>query len=295
MTGFLIYDKPEGITSFCAVNRVKKLTGAKKAGHTGTLDPLATGVLVIALGNASRFIELLPRSEKRYEAAFLTGFATDTLDITGKVTLNTGKTASLEQIRAVLPRFTGQITQLPPMYSAVKKDGIRLYELARKGICTQREPRTVQVYSLKADKKGDGFVLDITCSAGTYVRTIIDDIGTQLGCAAVMTELRRTHSNGFDIKDSVSPDGLEALVSSGGLLSSIIPVDTALGDYPAVTVTQAQAVRFANGGELMRERLSHIPQDCLYVRVYSPQGGFLGLGEPDCGTLKVKRVFAAEV
>lgn len=290
MTGFLILDKPEGLTSFSAVSRVKRLTGSKKAGHTGTLDPLATGVLVVALGCAARFIELLPDSGKQYKASFVTGFCTDTLDITGTVTRKTGVTASLEQVRSVLPLFTGDIMQLPPMYSAVKKDGVRLYELARKGIDAQRQPRPVTVCSITADADGDEFTLDISCSAGTYVRTVIDDIGAKLGCGAVMTKLRRTRSNGFLIQNSLTLSELEALAASGTVASSIISVERAFDSFPALSVTAAQAVRFSNGGELMRERLGTQPYSPGLYRVYSPQGGFLGLGELEADALKVKRL-----
>lgn len=297
MNGFLILDKPQGLTSFAAVSLVRRLTGIKKVGHTGTLDPMATGVLPLALGAATRFIELLPRSDKAYRAKILLGLTTDTLDITGKV-LSRGKPdVTLSDFEKALGQFTGPIKQIPPMYSALSKDGVRLYDLARQGLEIEREPRDVIIYSaeiVEADESAGEFTVDITCSAGTYIRSLADDIGRLLKCGAVLSELRRTSANGFSETECLTPEDLEKKLNNEGSTSVLVPLDRALGAYGEIRVTVPQAVRFKNGGSLALERLK-APLETGYFRVYSPENEFLGLGEikPLEDQLKVKRVFVS--
>ncbi len=290
MTGFIILDKPKGITSFIASGKVRKLCDEKKVGHTGTLDPMATGVLPVAVGQATRFIDLLPSHDKRYTASFRLGETTDTLDITGKTLTVSGEIPNEEAVLKALNGFKGVISQLPPMYSAIRKNGKRLYELARQGIEVEREKRTVTVYSLDfVSRNGNEYTIDVKCSKGTYIRSLISDIGDELGCGAVMTSLRRTLSNGFDISQAHGENELKKASDISGLL---LPVDNALRDYPEITVSEAQAKRFKNGGELDIERLRYSLDESLY-RVYSSEKSFLGLGEYTDGSpsLKVKRVF----
>ena len=192
MTGIIPLYKGENITSFFAVAKVRRIAGEKKAGHTGTLDPNATGVLPIALGGATRFIELLPTHKKAYKATFKTGVETATLDIWGKVIKTTDKSVSLQDILDVADNFRGEIMQLPPMFSALKKDGVRLYELARKGEEVERELRKCQIYKLEIGEENGEFTLYCECSAGTYIRSLISDIGESVGAGAVMTSLERT-------------------------------------------------------------------------------------------------------
>ena len=201
MTGFIILDKPEGITSFIGGAIVRRVTGEKKTGHTGTLDPIATGVLPVAVGgNAPRFIELLPSHDKGYRASFKLGTTTDTLDITGTVLSTCDNIPDEDEVKKAISHFQGAIEQLPPMYSAIKKDGKRLYELARQGIEVEREKRIVTIYSCEFVSFENGeYTIDVKCSKGTYIRSLISDIGEMLGCGAVMTALRRTLSNGFSI------------------------------------------------------------------------------------------------
>lgn len=292
MTGIIPLDKGENITSFFAVNKLRRILGEKKCGHTGTLDPNATGVLPVAAGGATRFIELLPDHTKKYEASFRTGLCTDTLDIWGKVISESGKTASLEEISAVLPQFRGNIEQLPPMYSALRKDGVRLYELARKGVEVEREKRPCTVYSLEVGALPNGdFSLTCECSAGTYIRSLISDIGDLLGCGAVMTSLRRTAACGIEISSCFTLDEISEAVQSGNSDGIIIPLEKLLAAYPAVEVTEKQGVRFKNGGDLMRDRLKNVSAEGL-VRVYAA-GEFLGLGElsAESESLTVKRVY----
>lgn len=291
MTGFIILDKPEGITSFIGGAIVRRVTGEKKTGHTGTLDPMATGVLPVAVGgNAPRFIELLPSHDKGYRASFKLGTTTDTLDITGAVLTTSDNIPDTEEVKKAIAHFSGEIEQLPPMYSAIKKDGKRLYELARQGIEVEREKRLVTIYNCDFVSFENGeYTIDVKCSKGTYIRSLISDIGEILGCGAVMTKLRRTLSNGFSIEDAHTE---EELKSAEDVSQFVIPVDKALEAYPSIKVSEAQAKRFRNGGELDAQRLHTKLYPSLY-RVYSPENEFLGLGEfrENETNLFVKRVF----
>ena len=291
MNGFVCLDKPQGITSFIAAARVKRILGEKKAGHTGTLDPLATGVLPVAVGSATRFIELIPDHDKAYRATFLFGKSTDTLDITGNVLSETAVSVKREDVEAVLPLFTGESMQLPPMYSALKKDGVRLYELARQGKEVEREKRKIRIDSLSlVGQNGNEYTVDVSCSAGTYIRSLIFDIGEKLGCPAVMTALTRTKANGIPLEKCVTIEELEKLKNEGRLEEAIIPVDKLLS-YPAVYVTKPQTVRFSNGGELDLDRVKCAKTDGLRL-VYSPERVFLGVGRVnlESGALEVKKV-----
>ena len=296
MTGIICLDKPCDMTSFTAVKRASRILGVKKAGHTGTLDPMATGVLVIMLGHCTRFIELLPEHKKSYAARVKLGLTTDTLDITGEVLSESPVNVTLEQLLSVAEKFKGEIMQTPPMYSAIKKDGERLYDLARKGIEIERESRKITIEKLEIyNFDGTEFSMDVTCSAGTYIRSLCDDIGRELGCGAVMTALRRTEANGFFIDKAVTLEELEQLVSEEKTESVITSVETALTSYPQITVSKPQANRFSNGGELGYERL-HGEYPVGIYRVYSPDHEFLGLGEilTEKGDLTVRRVLVKE-
>lgn len=294
MTGIIIMDKPEGITSFGAVARVRRICNEKKCGHTGTLDPMATGVLTVMLGGATRFSELLPSHDKSYIASLRLGTITDTLDITGKVLELRPVNASFEAVRQAAESFKGEINQLPPMYSAVSVNGQRLYELARQGIEVERKARTVNIFSLdflSGNEESGEYEIAVSCSSGTYIRTLIADIGEKLGCGAVMTALRRTRANGFDISDAITLDELREKAENGTLSELILPVDRALDGFGSITVTEAQAKRFSNGGELFLSRLNITGGGMQ--KVYAPNGDFLGVGEPCENELKVRRVFHA--
>lgn len=291
MNGFVCLDKPQGITSFVASAKVKRIFGEKKAGHTGTLDPLATGVLPVALGAATRFIELIPTHDKAYRASFLLGRTTDTLDITGRVTSESRVTADKEAVADVLKGFVGESLQLPPMYSALKKDGVRLYELARKGEEVERERRKIRIDSLTlAGQNENEYTIEVSCSAGTYIRSLIADIGEKLGCGAVMTALTRTKANGIPLEKCVTVHELEKLKNEDRLCEVIISADSLLA-YPKVFVTGAQAKRFSNGGELDLGRIKCERTDG-YRLVYSPEGLFLGVGEVNTegGMLQAKKI-----
>lgn len=293
MTGIIPVYKEENATSFKAVATVRRITGEKKCGHAGTLDPMATGVLPVALGKATRFIELLPDHTKSYRAVFKTGIITDTLDIWGNVLKETGKTASFDEISAVLPNFKGKIEQLPPMYSALKKDGVRLYELARKGETVEREKRSCEIFSIELFETGENeFSLDVTCSKGTYIRALINDIGEALNTGAVMTALVRTSACNIPLSVCKTTDELEKMKENGTLINALIPVESVMSEYPFVTVSPLQGKRFLNGGELFKERFNTKNITGL-TRVYC-DGKFLGMGEllPENDCMTVKRIYS---
>ncbi len=285
MTGVVFLDKPKGLTSFVAANRVKRVLDAKKAGHTGTLDPMATGVLVVMLGGATRFIEFINSHDKAYEATVRLGVTTDTLDIEGTVLSQTETAFKTADFESAMLSFLGEIEQVPPMYSAIKKDGKKLYELAREGIEIERESRKVNIYSLEltgADEAKQEFSFRVSCSAGTYVRSLSSDIGEKLGCGAVLTSLRRVGAHGVDISQCKTLEELSE--------NDVVSLDTLL-QYPSVTVTAAQAQRFSNGGALDRNRI-HSPLSDGICKVYSPENKFLGLGEAGSDQLKIKRIYS---
>ncbi len=288
MTGVAFIDKPQGMTSFVAANRAKRVLGAKKSGHTGTLDPMATGVLVVMLGGATRFIEYLNTHDKAYEATVRLGTTTDTLDIEGTVLSRTETHFTAAEFEAAMLSFLGEIDQVPPMYSAIKKDGKKLYELAREGIEIERESRRVNIYSLTmtaADEAKQEFSFRVACSAGTYVRSLASDIGEKLGGGAVLTSLRRVEAHGVDISQCKTLDEISK--------NDVVALDTLL-NYPCVTVSAPQAQRFSNGGALDRQRI-HTPLSVGIYKVYSPENKFLGLGEietADSSQLTIKRIYS---
>ena len=297
MNGVIVIDKPAGFTSFDVIAVVRKLTDQRKTGHTGTLDPNATGVLPVLLGSATKAQDIIPNHDKEYTARFKLGIVTDTLDIWGQIKGESDKRASVEDIKALLPRFTGDITQIPPMFSAIKQNGKRLYDLAREGKEVEREPRAVTVYSLELtyfDEENQEGELKIACSKGTYVRTIIDDLGQALGTGAVMTALRRTSACGYTLSDSISLDELKALSESGRIGERLRTVESLFESYPALNVSEKQAVRFKNGGALDISRTSlrnkDIPDRAVF-RVRDNDGAFLGLGITSGALLKIYKLF----
>lgn len=296
MTGIICIDKPKDMSSFMAVKCASRILGVKKAGHTGTLDPMATGVLVVMLSHCTRFIELLPEHKKSYTARVKLGLTTDTLDITGNILSENTVNISKEQLLSACEHFKGDILQTPPMFSALKKDGQRLYDLARKGIEIEREQRKVNIEKLEIyDFDGVEFSMDVTCSAGTYIRSLCDDIGKALNCGAVMTELRRTAANGFSVDKAVTLEQLKELVEQNRADSVILPIEDTLTFYKDIFVTAPQANRFKNGGSLDYNRLFGDFPVGIY-RVYSPEKKFLGLGEisKEKGDLEVRRVLVSD-
>lgn len=295
MTGILPIDKAEGISSFGVVAKMRGITKEKKAGHAGTLDPIATGVLPVLFGGATRFLDLLQGKQKGYRAHLQLGLTTDTLDSSGQVLSRAPITATLADVEGVLPNFTGQIMQIPPMYSALSQDGVRLYELARRGIEVERQSRGVTIERLalvEANPQIGEYVIDVMCSKGTYIRTLIDDIGQALGCGAVMSALRRTLSTGFSLENCITLVQAQAIRDADGSFDShLISVEQAFSCYDAIAITAPQASRFSNGGPLDLVRVPTAVVGTVY-RVYTPDGYFLGLGEaePEAQQLKVKKL-----
>ncbi len=299
MNGVIVIDKPQGFTSFDVIAVVRRLTGQRKTGHTGTLDPNATGVLPVLLGTATKAQDLIPDHDKRYVADFRLGLTTDTLDIWGQEKTRAESHASREDVLALLPKFKGEIEQVPPMYSAVRQNGQRLYDLARKGMEVERKTRKVTVYELELldfDEESQTGRLEIFCSKGTYVRTLIDDLGTALGVGATMTALRRTRACGYTLSDCLTLEELKALCESGSAEDELRSVESLFASYDPVTVSDAQARRFCNGGalDLSRTELKHrdLP-DREILRVKDRAGVFLGLGliDRESSLLKVYKSF----
>lgn len=287
MNGILVIDKPQDFTSFDVVAVMRRLCRQKKIGHTGTLDPMATGVLPLLLGNAARAQSILPDSKKEYLASFQLGMTTDTLDSTGKILTRQDKVmVSKEALENAMAPFLGDILQTPPMFSAVQKDGQRLYDLARKGIEIEREKRPVTVSRLALisynEKTASGEIA-VACSKGTYIRSLIDDIGASLGCGGVMTGLRRTKACGFTLDDALTLDDMKRLSDENQIDAYLRPVESLFEEYPELTVTPAQAVRFQNGGalDLCRTALKDGCSDQEKCRVLDADGRFLGLGIAD--------------
>lgn len=292
MTGILCIDKPAGVTSFGVVAAVRRLCSEKKVGHAGTLDPMATGVLPVFLGRATRAAELLPCHDKAYLASFRPGITTDTGDITGSVLHTAPVSLTREQVEKAVAACKGEQQQLPPMYSAVRVGGKHLYELARQGKEVERAPRSITVYDIALLKDPDAntdYQISVRCSKGTYIRTLCEQIGERLGCGATMTALRRTMAAGFTLADCVTLDEALVLAEEGRLAERVRGLETAFLSLPAVTITPAQAVRFANGGELFLTRLEGYAGQAGACRVKGRDGAFLGLGkaDPEAGELTI--------
>ena len=288
MDGILCIDKPEEMTSFLCVAIIRRLLGVKKVGHAGTLDPNATGVLPLLIGRATKTLDRLPVHDKSYTATLRFGAVSDTLDVWGTVTETGRSIPTLSEIEAALPQFRGDIMQVPPMTSALKKDGVRLYDLARQGIEVERQARPVTIYELELldyNEKEGLLTLHCACSKGTYIRTLCDDLGRVLGCGAVMTALRRTEAAGYPLSACITIDEAKTLAEEGTLTDHILPIETALAAYPAITVSAPQANRFRNGGALDLVRLKSTVTGP--VRVYDPDGVCFALGVPQDGQLKM--------
>lgn len=276
INGILLLDKQLGFSSNSSLQKAKRLFNAQKAGHTGSLDPLATGVLPICFGEATKVSTFLLESNKRYQTIAKLGQTSSTGDAEGEILLEREiPELSVDKINQVLRQFTGEISQVPPMYSALKKDGKPLYELARKGEVVERKARQVTIYELALIEKTENtLVLDVNCSKGTYIRTLVEDIGEALGCGAYVKMLRRTEVSPFEGCDSYRFDQLEALKKSGDLEKSLLPVDRALQQWQQIEITKAESRAFLMG-QTIKVDLNDADEN---LRVYSDNGDFLGIG-----------------
>ncbi len=295
MNGVILIHKEKDFTSFDVVAVVRKLTGQKKVGHTGTLDPNATGVLPVLLGTATKAQDIIPCHDKKYRADFRFGIATDTLDIWGEVIEEKPSDVTEEQIQSALGSFRGEIEQLPPMYSAVSVGGKRLYQYAREGKEVERRPRKVTVYSLELisfDEAAQSGTLDIYCSNGTYIRTFIDDLARALGTVGVMTDLVRYEACGYPLDDCMTLDELRHRIDSGDS-SFLHSVESIFMSYDEVVVSDKQAHRFVNGNplDIVRTPLRDRAEDKKIFRVKDRQGAFLSLGIIDGDSLKLYKHF----
>ena len=300
MDGIIILDKPEDFTSFDMVAKMRRLLGTRKVGHAGTLDPMATGVLPIFVGRATKCCDILPNQNKRYTATFQLGYTTDTLDATGRVLTRTEVSATKEDVEKALESFRGEIMQLPPMYSAIQINGKRLYDLARQGIEIEREKRPVTITELNllsADDTQHIYQIDVACSKGTYIRTLCADIGEALGCGATMTALRRTEAAGFSIADSITLEEAEKLSEEGTLTERLLPIRTVFESLPALHLAGRQQTLFHNGVKLDLARLNEMKTMQGYtgdIRVMGEDDVFLGISVADWenGELKMKKLFS---
>lgn len=281
LNGILCIHKPQDFTSFDVVKKLRGMTKIKKIGHAGTLDPMATGVLPVFFGTATKACDILPDQNKRYTAAFQLGLTSNTQDIWGEILDRRESRAAERDILDLLPRFRGDIEQIPPMFSAVQINGQRLYDLARKGVEVERNPRSVHIYRfqlLSFDGESQSGVLDISCSKGTYIRTLIHDLGEALGPGGVMTALTRTEAAGFTLHDCLTFDEVEELLRSERLAERILPVEKVFETYPAVHLNAVQSSKFLNGVRLDLKRVIH-PKDAVTCRIYDSEGSFLGLAD----------------
>lgn len=289
MNGIIIVDKPQGKTSHDIVYFIRKLTGIKKVGHTGTLDPMATGVLPICIGAATKIADMLTLSDKEYVAELILGKTTDTQDAEGQVLSESEVNCTEDEIRAAIMSFVGEIEQVPPMYSAIKQNGKKLYELARQGIEVERNPRKVTINSIDILKiDGKSVTIDVSCSKGTYIRTLCEDIGKKLGTGAYMNTLRRTKTGVFDISQShtIEELGTLKLNNVGTLKEALIPTDRLFEDLPCIKLNEKQKKSVVNG-----VRMTYKGIDNQSYRVYDENGNFLCISEIVDGKLVLVKSF----
>ena len=283
MNGIVIIDKPQGWTSQDVTARLRRVFNTRRIGHGGTLDPMATGVLPVFVGRGTRGVEFFEHAEKIYETVLRPGMTTDTEDITGTVLTQAEVNVTAEMVEAILPQFRGDIMQVPPMYSALKVDGQKLYDLARKGKEVERQPRPITIHELTLlGVEEDGIHLRVHCSKGTYIRTLCKDIGQALGCGGCMAALRRVQAGEYTISESVP---LMELLETAEPEKYLRPVDTMFRNYPAITLTAKQEIRCRNGNSFS------VTMDPGIYRAYSQNGEFLMLAKVEDGTMSTVKSF----
>ncbi len=283
MNGIVIVDKPRDWTSQDVTARLRRVFNTRRIGHGGTLDPMATGVLPVFVGRATRAVEFFEHAEKVYETRLRLGIDTDTEDITGTVLAEKPVQVTDTQVEAALAAFRGEISQIPPMYSAIKIGGQKLYDLARKGQTVERPARTVVIHELTLlAREGDTLRLRVHCSKGTYIRTLCRDIGESLGCGGCMAELRRVSAGRFTLADAVP---LETLLAAENPETYLLSMDALFRDYPAVTLTENQEKRCRNGNDFSVKY-----PDGRY-RAYGKDGAFLMLAQVEQGTMHTVKSF----
>ena len=285
--GILVIDKPAGWTSHDVVAKLRGILHVKRIGHAGTLDPMATGVLPVFVGRATRAVEFAAESPKEYIAGLELGVTTDTQDSTGTVLTTTPCQVTRQELEGALEQFRGDILQVPPMYSALKVDGKRLYDLARKGKEVERKPRPITIYGLELlEQTGENtWTLRVRCSKGTYIRTLCHDIGQALGVGGIMISLRRSAAAGFTLAEAVPLERVIAASEEGAAESLLLPVESYFKEYPALTISGQAERRCRNGNDFRCQA-----EEGLW-RVYSEGGEFLMLGRCESGTMKTVKSF----
>jgi len=287
MDGIIIVDKPAGWTSHDVVAKLRGTLKEKRVGHSGTLDPMATGVLVVFVGRATRAAGFCENSDKEYIAGLRLGLVTDTQDVTGSAISVCEACISAKDLSGVIPRFLGAQKQIPPMYSAIKLGGKKLYELARRGIEVQRPAKDVFISEIDLlEGEGDEYLLRVACSKGTYIRTLCNDIGAALGCGGSMSSLRRIKAGAFTIDMAHTIDEIKAYASSENIESLMLPVETIFSEYPAFSLGDADMRKCKNGAPCKAGN----QHDGIY-RFYGPDNKFIMLGEVCCGEIKVIKSF----
>ncbi len=276
-SGVLIIDKPTDMTSHDAVNIMRKLYNTKKVGHTGTLDPMATGLLVILIGRAAKAAEYLVSDEKKYEAGLLLGVKYDTGDITGTVIETCEYIPDSEKVFEAINSFVGKGQQIPPMYSALKVDGQKLVNLARKGKTVERKPRDIEIYSIEAEGEGKEYSLRVHCSKGTYIRTLCEDIGEKLGCPATMSSLRRKASGNFELEKGYTVDELRNMEYEDRV-KLLLPTESLFEELPVVKLNGFFLKLFRSGQQIYQKKIKTSYPVGQRVRVYDEKG-FFALGE----------------
>ncbi len=295
VSGIILLDKPLGFTSNAALQKVRWLLNAEKAGHTGSLDPLASGVLPLCFGEATKFSQYLLDSDKGYETVMQLGQTSSTGDAEGEILRTRDVTVGRADIEAVLPQFRGEISQIPPMYSALKRDGQPLYKLARAGEVVEREPRSVTITRLELlECEGTQVRLSVGCSKGTYIRTLVEDLGEVLGCGAYVAELRRTHAGPFELAQTVTLEELEQAHAEGGneaLDRFLMPSDSGLQDWPLLQFSEHSSFYWLHGQPV---RSPDAPKFGM-VRVQDHNGRFIGIGEvSEDGRIAPRRLIRSE-
>ena len=300
MNGILCIDKPADFTSFDVVAKMRGMLKTRKIGHSGTLDPMATGVLPLFLGKATKACDMLPVQDKRYTAEFRLGMVTDTQDITGDIIKTQAVNVQPVQVEEMLKAFAGKQKQIPPMYSAVRVNGQRLYDLARQGVEVEREARDIDIYSiglLDCDTANNTYTIDVECSKGTYIRTLCHDLGQQLGCGAVLTNLRRTMACGFDISSCMTLAQAQEYVDNGTIENYILPVESVFASLEKLYLDEVQSKMFACGLKLSLEKLGITDKDKKELAIYNSDREFMAVAytEPELDNLISKKWFGNRV
>lgn len=287
MNGILLIDKPRDWTSHDVVGKLRGILRERRIGHSGTLDPMATGLLVVFIGRATRAVEFAEAHEKEYHAGLRLGMVTDTQDVTGTVLEQRDCSVTREELEAVLPRFRGEIQQIPPMYSAIKVQGKKLYEIARKGGEVERKPRPVTISKLEVTGEENGdTLLDVVCSKGTYIRTLCHDIGGALGVGGTMSALRRVRAGQFSLENAYTLEQVQQAADAGRAEELLLPVDALFSEYSAVTLTAKGEKRCRVGNDYP------VPETAGEIcRVYGGDGAFLALARAEQGTGKTIKSF----